>query len=179
MARASKPERKDGTSAETNAASGGNDGANAANDDLIDLPFDGLVGRQETIFSKTLDEFDPIQAAYDNLPGKEGSPERKAAIDKLIQERVKLIASSGYEELSLDKDPMADVTPLQLLMETLRTTDIGIDSKSEFALAYLLSALVAFFILGGVTLFNDSFQAFLVWFQATDFAGLAPSFLRL
>ena len=73
MGRIARPEGREGRLV-------GAEGDSASDDeeqDMVTLPFDGLVGKDKGLFNKALDVMDPIDAAYAALPGEEGSQERK------------------------------------------------------------------------------------------------------
>lgn len=166
MARAAKPIEKDGQ-----IISGSPSNAGGPDDDeMITLPFDGLVGKDQGLFDKALDMMDPIQAEYDSLPGAEGSQERKDAIEKLIKARVAAIQSDNYEKIPIGKNPLQNVPVWEIAWATIKICK-PFESSSELFLTYILANTTTFIVGGYVFLVNGAFQSWLKWFIDTDFAG--------
>ena len=80
----------------------------ASASDMVTIPFDGLVGRdQGSLFDRPLDVFDPIKDT-DSLPGADGSDEKIAAIQARISDRVAAMRQAGQWDDGGDafgKDP--------------------------------------------------------------------------
>lgn len=168
MGRIARPEGREGRLV-------GAEGDSASDDeeqDMVTLPFDGLVGKDKGLFNKALDVMDPIDAAYAALPGEEGSQERKDAMDALIKSRVDALKSSGALEdtRQMEQNPLANVPKWKIALSTLavcRPFEDASDLALTFILSNSLTVAFAFYVLG----INGVFRPLLTWFVETDFAG--------
>ena len=173
MARSAKPLEKDDAMMTTGGKGKGKGGGEE--EEMIVLPFDGLVGREKGLFRKELDAMNPIQAAYDLLPGEDGSPERKAAIEAAVRQRIAAIQADNYEPMLVDDDPLKGVPLWKASLQMLAVCR-PFESYSELALTFLLANLTTIVVGLYVTAVNTSFSSWLQWYIDSDFS--MPAFLR-
>lgn len=140
-------------------------------DELVTIPFDGLVGRdQGSLFDKPLDVFDPIKDT-DSLPGKDGSDEKIAAIQARITERVAVLKKAGQWDDGGDvfgKDPLKTQPIWQTMAMQVKICK-PFDSADELALTYVLLLMTTIFLMAYLIVLREFFDGFIVWFTTTDF----------
>lgn len=140
-------------------------------EDLITIPFDGLVGREQgSLFDRPLDIFDPLKDT-DSLPGEDGSDEKIAAIQKRIVERVtalKLAGQWGDDTDVQGKDPLATQPIWSTMAQQIKICK-PFESVDELALTYILLLLTTAFLMVYLIVLRESFDTFIVWFVDSDF----------
>jgi hypothetical protein len=140
-------------------------------EDLITIPFDGLVGREQgSLFDRPLDIFDPLKDT-DSLPGQDGSDEKIAAIQKRIVERVAALKLSGQWGDDTDvqgRDPLATQPIWSTMAQQVRICK-PFESVDELALTYILLLLTTAFLMVYLIALRESFDTFIVWFVDSDF----------
>lgn len=177
MARSAKPLEKDDAMMTSAGGKGKGQGRGEGGEEeeMIVLPFDGLVGREKGLFRKELDALNPIQAAYDLLPGEDGSPERKAAIEAAVRQRIAAIQADNYKPMLVDDDPLKGVPLWKASLQMLAVCR-PFESYSELALTFLLANLTTIVVGLYVTAVNTSFSSWMQWYIDSDIS--LPSFLR-
>jgi hypothetical protein len=171
MARIARPEGRDGRLIGAEGDSASDDGKEE--EDMITLPFDGLVGKGKGLFNKELDVMDPIDAAYAALPGEEGSQERKDALEALIKSRIEALKTDemlGGEPRQFEQNPIADVPKWKVALSTLAVCR-PFEDGTDLALTYILSNSLTFAFAVYVLGINGITRPLLNWFIETDFAG--------
>ena len=143
----------------------------ASEKDLVTIPFDGLVGRdQGSLFDKPLDVFDPIKDT-DSLPGADGSDEKIAAIQARIRDRVAVLKKAGQWDDGGDvfgKDPLATQPIWQTMAMQVKICK-PFDSTTELALTYVLLLMTTGFLMFYLIVLREAFDGFIIWFTTTDF----------
>ena len=167
-ARAAKPVDSEGRVVEVGGAGAGADAE--GEEEMITLPFDGLVNKEGGLFNKALDVLDPLQAAYDKLPGAEGSQERRDAIDKLIKARVEMIESDNYNRPVSAKNPIEGMSFWEITWSTVKVCK-PFETTSELVLTYMLLNLAMVLFTAYALSVNSLLGGALDWFIKTDFAG--------
>lgn len=147
-------------------------------DDLVTVPFDGLIGRQGGNLFDTpvkLYDFNPTDDT-DSLPGEDGSEEKMEAIQARIKQRVEELKRSGqwgddYNEFG--RNPLADVPVWRLMYMQARAVK-PYDSPDELALTYLLTALatvaLSVYLLGLGAVLEPAMKAYIETDFDSDFA---------
>lgn len=149
--------------------SGGSSDGDAEDDgDFITIPFQGLMGPNNSPFTKMIERYDPLKN-IDDLPGEPDSDERFEALTKRIEERVAMMKASGEwnEEIS-GKDPLAGIPLWQSVIMEIKTVR-PYASPSEFFLDYSLLMFTLLFLSGFMYASRNASEQFMEWFLATDF----------
>jgi len=168
MARVSKPDNQQASRVVV-GASGDEGGKDPEGDDMITLPFDGLVGKRSGgLFDKPLEAMDNEQAEFDRLSDEE----KRIFVDRKISARIEAIKRGDAEPIPQSKDPLEGMTTLDIMRSALAVTK-PFDSWSDFALAYILAIFTTLFVLGYNVLLTENLGNLMDWFLDTDFAGTA------
>lgn len=142
----------------------------ASASDMVTIPFDGLVGRdQGSLFDRPLDVFDPIKDT-DSLPGADGSDEKIAAIQARISDRVAAMRQAGQWDDGGDafgKDPLATQPIWQTMAMQLRICK-PFDSADELALTYILLLMTTAFLMVYLIVLREAFDGFILWLTSSD-----------
>jgi|Transcript_31118 hypothetical protein len=140
-------------------------------EDLITIPFDGLVGREQgSLFDRPLDIFDPLKDT-DSLPGEDGSDEKIGAIQNRIVERVAALKLSGQWGDDTDvqgRDPLATQPIWSTMFQQIRICK-PFESVDELALTYILLIFTTAFLMVYLILLRETFDTFIIWFTDPDF----------
>lgn len=151
-------------------------GSGESNDDMVTVPFDGLIGAENAaLFDKPLEIFDPTKDT-DNLPGEDGSDEKIAAIMGRIQQRVEELKSKGSWGEEVDefgKDPLAK-QPIYTTMAMQLQACKPFESVSELVLTFSLLVTTTISLSLYIIALREGFDTFITWFINTDFDILAP-----
>eukprot|EP01031_Cornospumella_fuschlensis_P026977 gene26977-32592_t len=139
---------------------------------MVKLPQEGLIGYQPgSLFYKPIDIYDPLDDAF-NSPGEDGSPEKIAAIEQRIAEKVEKMKASGewdkFTGKEFGKDPLRDMPLPQAIIANIKAGrpfdswgELWVTMFSVFATIFMLSAY-----LYGVSVL---LEMFVTWFQKLDF----------
>lgn len=140
------------------------------NDDRMTLPYTGLVGYEpQNLFYKPIDMFDPLKDTSD-LPGADGSPEKIAAIQDRIKQRVAELEAAGQ----WDDDPDAGRNPLQskpmieTMVDMLKVCQ-PFESLDEFVLTYILTAAMTIALSVYLLFLGDFLPPIMKAFVTADF----------
>jgi len=158
-----------GTAADEEVGSAGVGGDD--DDDMITVPFEGLVGRNQGggLFNKALEIEDPTEAVFANVSGVPGSPEYEAAIGAVINARLEALKRGELDDIQVEKDPMEGVTMWKMGFDAIRTTR-PFDSASDFALTLILINIALFSVFSYTYAVNSVLQIFVDWWIKTDFS---------
>jgi hypothetical protein len=153
----------DETADESITSSGGGEGVN--------IPFDGIVGKENgALFDKPLNIYDPLKDTS-GLPGEDGSPEKIAAIQQRIEERVAALKKSGEwgdDGEVYGSDPLAKQSLVQTMTMQLKACK-PFETVDELLLTYALVLVTTFTLSLYLIFLRDNFDAAADWYIKTDF----------
>jgi hypothetical protein len=135
------------------------------------IPFDGVVGRENgALFDKPLNVYDPLKDTGD-LPGEDGSPEKIAAIQARIENRVAELKKAGEWGDDGDvfgTDPLARQSLVATMSMQLQACK-PFETVGELGLTYVLVLVTTVVLSLYLIVLRDSFDAAASWFINTDF----------
>jgi hypothetical protein len=143
----------------------------AENEGGMAIPFDGVVGKENgALFDKPLNVYDPLKDTAD-LPGEDGSPEKIAAIQKRIEDRVaelKVAGEWGDEGDAFGSDPLSNQSLISTMAMQMKACK-PFETFDELALTFILVMTTTVLLSGYLILLRDNFDAAASWFIHTDF----------
>ena len=146
------------------------DGDNGEGEGMA-IPFDGVVGRENgALFDKPLNVYDPLKDTAD-LPGEDGSPEKIAAIQQRIEDRVAELKSAGEWGDDGDvfgTDPLAKQSLIATMAMQMKACK-PFETLDELALTYILVLVTTVTLSVYLVFLRDSFDSAASWFINTDF----------
>lgn len=139
------------------------------------IPFNGVVGRENgALFDKPLSVYDPLKDTGD-LPGEDGSPEKIAAIQKRIEDRVaelKVAGEWGDDGDVFGTDPLAKQSLVATMAMQMKACK-PFETLDELALTYVLVLFTTVLLSAYLVFLRDSFDAAASWYIAADFDALS------
>ena len=139
------------------------------NGELVNLPYDGLVGsNRERLFDEPLEIYDPLKNTND-LPGEDGSEIKINAILAQIEERSQYLKSTGQwiEDDSFSSNPLS-YQPIWITMKQQIQAARPFESISELWLTYILVIATTLLLSGYLVFLKEYLNAFVLWFINTD-----------
>jgi hypothetical protein len=148
----------------------------SSTDDLIDLPYGGILGYQpgkavETPVDMLDPLLNPLTISFEDLPGAEGSTERMEALQKLIDDRVQAVNDLiDSREIGNNVKP---ANPPESLLQSL-FKDITMQSKegpkwSELVFYSFSNVMIGAFFMIYFSVADKFFGNLINWFIDTDF----------
>jgi len=148
----------------------GGENGDDEDDEFITIPFQGLMGPNNSPFTKMVERYDPLKN-IDDLPGAPDSDERFEALTKRIEERVAAMKASGqWNEEYSGRDPLTGVPLWRSVAMEVKTVR-PYASVSEFFLDYSLLVFTLVFLSLFMYISRTTSEQFMEWFLVTDFDG--------
>ena len=181
-ARAAKPEPAKRVDVEL-VDGEGSSGGQPEDDDMIAVPYNGLIGYETgQLFQKPLEKFDATATPTkntDDLPGQPGSDERNDAIVARIKQRVEDLKQQDEwrnDDQDFGKNPLQNIPLTEVMVQQLKVIR-PFESFSEFALTLTLLIITTGFLTVFININNGFDEQFIKWWTGNDFDVLS-GFIR-